>query len=88
LGVIIDEVKRLAPEFEDVERGMGQQVTGGEQIVHAMEQLTEAAEQTRASLGEFKNATHQLNEAVHGLSGEVARFELEKNRAQASQDSV
>jgi methyl-accepting chemotaxis protein WspA len=76
LGVIIDEVKRLAPEFEDVERGMGQQVTGGEQIVHAMEQLTEAAEQTRASLGEFKNATYQLNEAVHGLSGEVARFEL------------
>jgi len=76
LTKIIDQVRNLGPEFETVQQCMQVQSQGAVQISEAMTQLSQAVDQTRESLQEFKLATGQLNDAVHGLQGEVTRFKI------------
>jgi len=76
LTKIIDQVRNLGPEFDTVQQSMQTQSQGAVQISEAMTQLSQAVEQTRESLQEFKHATGQLNDAVHGLQGEVTRFKI------------
>jgi methyl-accepting chemotaxis protein WspA len=76
-GEIIAGVQALSPRFATVEEGMRAQSLGAGQISEAMSQLTVAADQTKDSIMEFNQAAKRLNEAVHGLQGEVSRFKLE-----------
>jgi methyl-accepting chemotaxis protein WspA len=78
LGVIIDRVKALDPQFESVAEGMHTQVAGAQQIAEAMGQLSTASEQTKDSLAEYKRVTEQLNSAVQALRDEVSRFKLDR----------
>ncbi|MCW5977692.1 MAG: methyl-accepting chemotaxis protein [Bryobacteraceae bacterium] len=76
LGLIIDRVRELGPEFESTKDGMNAQTSAAQQISEAMSQLSMTADQTRESLREFKQATEQLNAAVQGLQGQVSRFRI------------
>jgi methyl-accepting chemotaxis protein len=78
LGDIIDQARKLGPQFEVVNEGMHMQVEGARQISEAMNQLSTAAEQTRDSLMEYKRVTEQLNSAVQVLQNEVSRFKLNR----------
>jgi methyl-accepting chemotaxis protein len=78
LGDIIDQARKLGPQFEVVNEGMHMQVEGAQQISEAMNQLSTAAEQTRDSLSEYKRVTEQLNSAVQVLQNEVSRFKLNR----------
>jgi methyl-accepting chemotaxis protein WspA len=78
LGDIIDQARKLGPQFEMVNEGMHMQVDGAQQISEAMNQLSTAAEQTRDSLFEYKRVTEQLNSAVQVLQNEVSRFKLNR----------
>jgi len=78
LGDIIDQARKLGPQFEVVSEGMHMQVEGAQQISEAMSQLSTAAEQTRDSLSEYKRVTEQLNSAVQVLQNEVSRFKLNR----------
>ena len=78
LGLIIDQVKALTPQFESVAQGMHGQVEGAQQIAEAMVQLSAASDQTRDSLSEYKRVTEQLNSAVQSLQSEVSRFRVDK----------
>jgi methyl-accepting chemotaxis protein len=78
LGDIIDQARKLSPQFEVVSEGMHMQVEGAQQISEAMNQLSMAAEQTRDSLSEYKRVTEQLNSAVQVLQNEVSRFKLNR----------
>jgi methyl-accepting chemotaxis protein WspA len=74
LGRMIEKVQTLGPDFEIVKQGMNAQTQAAEQINEAMKQLAETAELTKKLLSEFQKVTGQLNGAVQGLQGEVARF--------------
>jgi methyl-accepting chemotaxis protein WspA len=74
LGRMIVRVQTLGPDFEMVKQGMNAQTEAAEQINQAMKQLAETAELTKNLLSEFQKVTGQLNGAVQGLQGEVARF--------------
>jgi len=76
-GEIIAGVQALGPRFAAVDEGMRTQSEGASQISEAMNLLAEAAGQTKESIMEFNQAARRLNEAVHGLQGEVSRFKLE-----------
>ncbi|MDD2236800.1 MAG: Cache 3/Cache 2 fusion domain-containing protein [Kiritimatiellae bacterium] len=76
LGGIIEQVRALSPQFELVQQGMSGQVDGARQISDTMRDLSSAADQSRDSLHEFQHVTEQLNEAIHGLQQEVARFSI------------
>ena len=76
LNDIIDKVHELIPEFESVNHGMKSQTHNAGQISEAMNQLSQVADQTKESLGEFKRATDQLNDAVRGLQTEVTKFKI------------
>ena len=76
LGGIIEQVRALRPQFEQVQEGMSGQVDGARQISDTMKDLSAAADQSRDSLHEFQHITEQLNEAVAGLQREVSRFSL------------
>jgi methyl-accepting chemotaxis protein len=78
LGLTIDQVKALTPQFESVAQGMQGQVEGAQQIAEAMVQLSAASDQTRDSLSEYKRVTEQLNSAVQSLQNEVSRFKLSR----------
>jgi methyl-accepting chemotaxis protein WspA len=74
LGRMIQKVETLGPHFELAKQGMNAQTQAAEQINEAMKQLAETAELTKNLLSEFQKVTGQLNGAVQGLQGEVARF--------------
>ena len=74
LGRMIAKVQTLGSDFEVVKQGMNAQTQAAEQINEAMKQLAETAELTKNLLSEFQKVTGQLNGAVQGLQGEVARF--------------
>jgi methyl-accepting chemotaxis protein WspA len=74
LGRMIEKVQTLGSDFEVVKQGMNAQNEAAEQINEAMKQLAETAELTKNLLSEFQKVTGQLNGAVQGLQGEVARF--------------
>jgi len=76
LAKIIDKVKAIGPQFENVTATMHYQVEGAQQISEAMTQLSAMAEHTKESLTEFKEVTEQLNAAVQVLRAEVSRFKL------------
>ncbi|MDQ1265459.1 MAG: Methyl-accepting transducer protein [Bacteroidota bacterium] len=76
LTKIIDRVRLIVPQFDDVKEGMQAQAESGQQISETMNQLSQAANQTKESLSEFRLATQQLNEAVFGLKNEVSRFKV------------
>ncbi|MCX5806507.1 MAG: methyl-accepting chemotaxis protein [Proteobacteria bacterium] len=78
LGDIIDQARKLGPQFEVVNEGMHMQVEGAQHISEAMNQLSTAADQTRDSLLEYKRVTEQLNSAVQVLQNEVSRFKLNR----------
>jgi len=78
LGDIIDQARKLGPQFEVVNEGMHMQVDGAQQISEAMNQLSTAADQTKDSLSEYKRVTEQLNSAVQVLQNEVSRFKLNR----------
>jgi methyl-accepting chemotaxis protein WspA len=77
LGSIIDQVRALGPQFEEVQGGMTEQVDGARQISETIEQLAATADQTRDALHEFQHVTEQLNTAVQGLQQEVSRFRID-----------
>jgi methyl-accepting chemotaxis protein WspA len=74
LGRMIVRVQTLGPDFEMVKQGMNAQTEAAGQINEAMKQLAETADLTKNLLSEFQKVTGQLNGAVQGLQGEVARF--------------
>jgi methyl-accepting chemotaxis protein WspA len=76
LAGIIDKVKALGPQFDNVTATMHYQVEGAQQISEAMTQISSMAEHTKESLAEFKEVTEQLNAAVQVLRTEVSRFKL------------
>ncbi len=78
LADIIDQVRKLGPQFQMVNEGMHTQVDGAQQISEAMKQLSTTADHTRESLVEFKGVTEQLNSAVQVLQNEVSRFKLNR----------
>ncbi|MBC8123735.1 MAG: CHASE3 domain-containing protein [Gemmatimonadaceae bacterium] len=73
---IIEEIKMLVPQFEQVGAGMKSQSSGAEQISAAVSQLSEATQQTAESLRQSSEAIEQLNEAVRGLQTGVSQFKV------------
>jgi methyl-accepting chemotaxis protein WspA len=74
LGQVIASVLELRERFEPASEGMRQQSLGASQINEAMGRLTANASQTSASLGEFKQATERLRDAVDRLRQGVMLF--------------
>ena len=74
LGQVIASVLDLRERFEPASEGMRQQSLGASQINEAMGRLTANAAQTSASLGEFKQATERLRDAVDRLRQGVMLF--------------
>jgi len=76
MNTIIQKVKELIPEFENVSIGTQNQSQSAEQISDAMTQLSQTASQTKEALAEFKKVTENLNDAVKGLQNEVSKFKI------------
>lgn len=74
MGMMIEKVQALGPEFEIAKEGMKDQTQAAEQINEAMKQLAETAGLTKSMLGEFQKVTVQLSSAVQELQGGVSRF--------------
>ena len=74
LGVIIDSVHKLGPQFEVTNQGMQNQSRAANQISMAMEQITDEAKRTLVTLREFQRETRELNEGAANLLRELSRF--------------
>ncbi len=73
---IIDQVKALAPRFEEVHGGMREQSQGAEEISQAMRQISAAAQQTTEGLELVNHATEELRQASAKLQNQVAHFQI------------
>jgi len=74
LGLIIEQVELLQPQFETVNEGMRSQAVGATQIAGAMSQLTDVAAGTRDSIAELIKITNEMNAAVAVLNSATLRF--------------
>ncbi|NVM80099.1 methyl-accepting chemotaxis protein WspA [Duganella sp. SG902] len=76
LSGVMDQVQKLAPQFDQVLQGMQSQAVGAAQINETMMQLNEATQQTVESLKSTSEAVHQLQYAAGGLQSSVATFSV------------
>ncbi|MRW94550.1 HAMP domain-containing protein [Duganella sp. FT80W] len=74
LSGVMDQVQKLAPQFDVVLQGMQSQAVGAEQITATMMQLNDATQQTVESLKSTSEAVHQLQYAAGDLQTSVANF--------------
>jgi methyl-accepting chemotaxis protein WspA len=74
LSGVMDQVQKLAPQFDAVLQGMQSQATGAAQISDTMMQLNDATQQTVESLKATSEAVHQLQYAAGDLQTSVATF--------------
>jgi methyl-accepting chemotaxis protein WspA len=72
----MDQVQKLAPQFDLVLQGMQSQAIGAAQINETMMQLNDATQQTVESLKSTSEAVHQLQYAAGGLQTSVATFSV------------
>ena len=76
LALIIEQVQRLSPSFEDVNVAMGHQSENAGKANHAVARLSDEILSTAESLKETFEAIEQLNEAARGLQKEVSHFKV------------
>ncbi|MES2259563.1 MAG: methyl-accepting chemotaxis protein [Pseudomonadota bacterium] len=76
LSGVMDQVQKLAPQFDAVLQGMQSQAVGAQQITHTMMQLNDASQQSVESLKSTSEAVHQLQYAAGDLQASVASFAL------------
>jgi methyl-accepting chemotaxis protein WspA len=76
LSGVMDQVQKLAPQFDQVLQGMQSQAVGASQINETMMQLNDATQQTVESLKSTSEAVHQLQYAAGGLQSSVATFSV------------
>jgi methyl-accepting chemotaxis protein WspA len=76
LSGVMDQVQKLAPQFDQVLQGMQSQAVGAAQITETMMQLNDATQQTVESLKSTSEAVHQLQYAAGGLQTSVATFSV------------
>jgi methyl-accepting chemotaxis protein WspA len=76
LSGVMDQVQKLAPQFDLVLQGMQSQAVGASQISETMMQLNDATQQTVESLKATSEAVHQLQYAAGGLQTSVANFSV------------
>jgi methyl-accepting chemotaxis protein WspA len=74
LSSVMDQVQKLAPQFDLVLQGMQSQAVGASQISDTMMQLNDATQQTVESLKATSEAVHQLQYAASDLQSSVATF--------------
>ncbi|QGZ41882.1 methyl-accepting chemotaxis protein WspA [Pseudoduganella flava] len=74
LSGMMDQVRKLAPQFDAVLQGMQSQAVGAQQITETMMQLNDATQQTVESLKATSEAVHQLQYAASDLQSSVATF--------------
>ncbi|GGX84883.1 HAMP domain-containing protein [Massilia dura] len=74
LSGMMEEVRKLAPQFDAVLQGMQSQAVGAQQITETMMQLNDATQQTVESLKATSEAVHQLQYAATDLQTSVATF--------------
>jgi methyl-accepting chemotaxis protein WspA len=74
LSAVMDQVQKLAPQFDLVLQGMQSQAVGASQISDTMMQLNDATQQTVESLKATSEAVHQLQYAASDLQSSVATF--------------
>jgi methyl-accepting chemotaxis protein WspA len=74
LSSVMDQVQKLAPQFDLVLQGMQSQAVGASQISETMMQLNDATQQTVESLKATSEAVHQLQYAASDLQSSVATF--------------
>lgn len=76
LSGVMDQVQKLAPQFDLVLQGMQSQAVGASQISDTMMQLNDATQQTVESLKATSEAVHQLQYAASDLQSSVATFSV------------
>jgi methyl-accepting chemotaxis protein len=76
LSATIEQVKAMAPRFEQVNNGMHEQSRGAAEINEAMRQISDKAVETTEGLAEIKGATEALRRAAAELQKQVARFSV------------
>ncbi|WGG49055.1 methyl-accepting chemotaxis protein [Rugamonas sp. DEMB1] len=74
LSGVMDQVRKLAPQFDAVLQGMQSQAVGAAQISSTMTQLNDATQQSVDSLKATSEAVHQLQYAAGDLQASVANF--------------
>ncbi|GGE67920.1 methyl-accepting chemotaxis protein [Massilia psychrophila] len=74
LSSVMDQVQKLAPQFDLVLQGMQSQAVGASQISDTMMQLNDATQQTVESLKATSEAVYQLQYAASDLQSSVATF--------------
>ena len=74
LSSVMDQVQKLAPQFDLVLQGMQSQAVGASQISDTMMQLNDATQQTVDSLKATSEAVHQLQYAASDLQASVSTF--------------
>ena len=76
LSSVMNQVQKLAPQFDLVLQGMQSQAIGASQISDTMMQLNDATQQTVDSLKATSEAVHQLQYAASDLQASVATFSV------------
>ena len=76
LSGVMDQVGKLAPQFDLVLQGMQSQAVGAQQISETMMQLNDATQQTVDSLKATSEAVHQLQYAASDLQASVSTFSV------------
>ncbi|MBJ7308844.1 methyl-accepting chemotaxis protein [Rugamonas sp. CCM 8940] len=76
LSGVMQQVQKLAPQFDAVLQGMQSQAVGAAQISSTMAQLNDATQQSVESLKATSEAVHQLQYAAGDLQASVASFAL------------
>ncbi len=76
LTQIIDQVRALSPNFEEVNLVMERQSEHVDKINTAMLDLSEEMQQTRDSLGETYSVIEQLKNSARNLQDEVSQFKV------------
>ncbi|MBA5690370.1 methyl-accepting chemotaxis protein [Rugamonas apoptosis] len=76
LSGVMDQVQKLAPQFDAVLQGMQSQAVGAEQISSTMGQLNDATQQTVESLKATSEAVRKLQYAAGDLQSGVGNFTL------------
>jgi len=74
LSGVMDQVQKLAPQFDAVLQGMQSQAVGASQISDTMMNLNDATQQTVESLKATSEAVHQLQYAAGDLQASVSNF--------------
>ncbi len=76
LSGVMEQVRRLAPQFDLVLQGMQSQAQGAAQIADTMTQLSDTSHQSVESLKATSEAVHQLQYAASDLQSSVATFSV------------